>query len=466
MSCSTTSSKVANLVGRATSAISELSGHRSFYAGAMLSIGGSLGAGLMAANYLRRQRGEKTRSTALTPPAVRATPHLPARTQLKPVEVKGSERCVSCKATAQSKSGGGWYVINGKTYCQDCSPEAAREAKADLVAPPQPVVTTAAAQSTPPPSGPEYLPVEKRMRTKMTPGAVKVQMGLGLDQKAVHYEAQGYLLTRTNGKATGLALTPALRTEQQSDGNVIVHEDRNRWYLTHITSGAIVGPQPYRTLAEGQGVAEILAQINWDRPKSKISQSNQKRALATILAYNQALSSEVVAEQSATIKQVASVPPPITDAAPPTPSRMPPTPAVAVDPAPAGLPVFAATNVSRDLTDKLIADPLGGISRVLADEGDVLFVVGTFGERYEVYRDQVWVPRYEDFNTVGVAQPLNPTKIKTKQCTKCKAKSNSTPVGQAWYRMDFKTFCSGCAPGYAHDEGWELDLDTIGSEVK
>ncbi len=433
-----------------------------------------VGVGLLAAKYLHRRRLNRDSgvrrggNTVLTPPPMKQLPRLSARTQLKPTrDIRSTDRCVSCRATGQGKSGGGWYVINGRTYCQDCAPGAAREANIDLIAPPQPVPTppTTVAATTAA-TDPEILPLKNRIRTKMAPGQVKIQMGLDPDQKPVYYPANGFLLSRTSGKPTGLAITPVLRTEEQPNGDVTVYEDKTRWYLTHLASGTTLGPQPYASLEDAQGIAEILAQIDWTLPKDKVSTQDQQRALSTILLYNGLLSSGTAPEQAATPEQVAPVPPPITDAAPPTPASTPPAPSAVVDAPLPGQSSFPAKNLSRDLTGKLVADPMGGVSRVLADEGEVLFVVDGFGKRYEVYRDQVWAPRYEDFNTIGVAQPLNVSRTTPKYCSRCKSASSTTPVGQAWYRMDFKTFCPSCAPGYAQKEGWELDLGTIDSEVK
>ncbi len=473
MSCSTSANYIAKVICRSTGAISELAGKRSYYSAVALGgvSGGVLGVGLLAAQYMSRRRAMKHPGpTALTPLArqPQSLPRLSARTQIKPTtNIRSTDRCASCQATGQAKSGGGWYTINGRTYCQDCAPGTAREANIDLASSPPPPPTTATFTTTSTNSE-EYLSLKKRIRTKAVPSEIKVQMGQDAAQKPVYYQVNGFQLNRTSGKDTGLALTPALRTETRPNGDVVVSEDRSRWYLVYARSGARLGPQPYADIAEAQNIAEILAQINWNRPQEQVPQVEQKRALASILLYNGLLSSaqQGVSEQVATSEQVPTIPPPITDAAPPTQANIPPTPSVAVDAPRPGLASFPAKNVSRELTGKLIADPLGGISRVLADEGEVLFVVDAFGKRYEVYRDQVWTPGYEDFNTVGVAQPINTAKTVTKHCKKCQTNSDNTPVGQAWYRMDWKTFCPNCAPDYADKEGWDMDIDGIDSEVK
>ncbi len=484
MSCVTNVNYIAKVTARISAAVSPLANKRGFYAGAAIGSGsGLLGVGILAAQYLCRRRTNNrepggTLRTALTPgPVGQQLPRLPARTQLKPLSnTRSTDRCISCQATAQAKSGGGWYSVNGRTYCQDCAPGAAREANIDLVAPLPPPALSAATTYAATAAGaanPELLQLKKRVRTRAEPGQVKVQMGVDKAGKSVHYAVKGLLLDRASHKAsrksmpTGLALTPALQTKTQANGDVEVQEDRTRWYLTHVGSGVRLGPQPYARVEDAQGIAEILAQINWHRPRDRIPQQDQQRALATILLYNELLSSQTAAEQAATSEQIPSSPSPIPGVAPPTPSRTPPTPSPAVDPPRPGLVSYPVTDISeQDLTGKLIADPMGGISRVLVDKEDVLFVVDNLGTRYEIYRDQVWAPRYEDFSMVRVAQPINTAKTTTKHCSGCQTNSANTPANHAWYRMDYKSFCPSCAPTYAGQEGWFMDLDSMTSEVK
>ncbi len=282
MSCSATANYIAKIPAT-VGGTSELGSKRGYYSAAALAAagGGSMlvGIAVLAAQYMRRRRGKRRGPTAIAPPPQpQKLPRLPARTQIKPTtNIRSADRCASCNATGQAKSGGGWYTINGRNYCQDCAPGTARQANSDLAASPPPPPTTAvfATASTNPE---EYLSIKKRIRTKAVARQIRVQLGQDPAQKPVYYQVDGFKLKRTTGKDTGLALTPALQTETRPNGDVVVSEDRSRWYLVHAKSGGRLGPQPYANLEEAQHIAKILAQNNWNRSQEQVSHADQTKA--------------------------------------------------------------------------------------------------------------------------------------------------------------------------------------------
>lgn len=445
MSCEQGPNKIGKWAGRLGGGISQLASKRGFYAGLALGGAGLLGAGLVAAAR-RRSRGNLPGSLPPARPAsqVMDTRQIPALTPSRPVtqlaprekvrplaSAPAGERCAGCQTPAGGKPGA-WYRLNGRTYCPDCAPEAAGPAGVDLVAPaaPAPAMNFGPAETKPAArtaetgqpaagrQGASYLPAERRAPTKLIGSRIGVLAGQNDQGQPVRLAVNGYVVLRENGADTGLAVTPALRVT--GDGGV--EEDTQRWWLTHIPSGKhIPGAGAYGQKEEAELLAGVLAQIDWTRDEDELTADEIRQVAATVTAYNAAL-----AEQQ----------PPGTAAAggsAPTSRRVP---------------------ADESLEGKLVADGYGGVARVLEDSGRRLYVIDSLGERYEVDRRQVRTPDEADFEGVRVAMSFDPAQSPPAKCALCGRPTSGTGAGEMWYKMNFKTFCEGCADQYAAQEGY------------
>lgn len=439
MSCEHAPNRFTKLAGRISGGIAQLAGKRGFYAGLALGVAGLAGAGLVAAAR-RRSRGNRSNNQ---PQQGRQTPalihtqqvlQLGERDKARPIALPISgERCASCRTPAGSKPGA-WYNVNGRPYCPDCASDAAGKAGIDLVASKTPEFATTlpaansqsadrtTAAGTPVAtiarSQPQYLPVERRVQTRLTQSRVGVYTGQDQQGQPAGFAVNGYVIMRSNGDDTGLALTPALKMSGQGE----VTEDINRWWVTHIPSGKhIPGAGPYERPEEGELLASLLAQMDWTRDEGELSTDEIRQVGATVTAYNTALAEQKQrpAEGSAVDR---------------TSSRR----------VPAG----------ESLEGKLVADGYGGVARVLEDSGQRLYVIDSLGERYEVHRSQVRTPDEADFEGVRVAMSFDPAQSPPAKCALCGRPTSGTGAGEMWYKMNFKTFCEGCAGQYAAQEGY------------
>ncbi len=255
-----------------------------------------------------------------TPTAPRDVPALSSRAGLLPADVsKLTGDCPGCDSSPESKRGA-WYVIGGKPYCQDCAPGAAREAKVNLVLPPSPSSPEPPAwRSGERPSVKMVFAREMSPRspsikaTTITPGADtdddrkgKALRGRILDaERSVEIEmdrqrvkltwdgaskrrtvdADAYLVLTAEGEETGLAITPRIAVE---DGRLRI--DDTRWGVTHLDSGVVLTEEHwFDNPIEAEGLASILAQINWRRPVEDISKPEMADTGRTVRAYHEAL---------------------------------------------------------------------------------------------------------------------------------------------------------------------------------
>lgn len=202
MSCNRGAEKV-SLIGRMSCGIGQLAGKRGFYAGLALGSTGLLGAGLVALSRWRTrarpdseppwqpvENGPEPDQPAGAGFNLRAIPQLPTRTKLKPVArpLAATEQCVTCRTPANTKPGP-WYHVGGRLYCQDCAPEAARQAEVDLVAPEPPAINGIKTDRLPawrdtiglPAPAPAHLPVERRVNTQLRSSRVRVYAGEAAD---------------------------------------------------------------------------------------------------------------------------------------------------------------------------------------------------------------------------------------------------------------------------------------------
>ncbi len=94
--------------------------------------------------------------------------------------------------------------------------------------------------------------------------------------------------------------------------------------------------------------------------------------------------------------------------------------------------------------------------RVLEDRGDVFFVVDTSGDRHELYREELQLPREDDYAAAKVAMEVDPATLNgaTSTCAHCGATTDQAQAGTKWYKMGGQPFCNRCANRYAADEGY------------
>jgi hypothetical protein len=107
-----------------------------------------------------------------------------------------------------------------------------------------------------------------------------------------HFHERAYLVIGADGQETGLAITPTVTPLHDSNGDVVTDE-RGRammrtsnygWHLTHQESGvALAGP--FKKMEAAQGLAEVLAQLDWKRKLSAFSPRESRHVRHTIADY-------------------------------------------------------------------------------------------------------------------------------------------------------------------------------------
>jgi hypothetical protein len=470
MSCDNNPNRVARWASQVGAGIAQLAGKRGFYAGLALAGSGLLGAGLVT---LARRQSDTTRkktNTAASVIMMKPIPQLPPRTKIKPAtDVSPNQRCQGCHTLARNKQGP-WYGINNRRYCPDCAPAAAQQADLELVSP---GVTNAGADSSA--NGrtlvrtghsrevsagraraqePAYLPPERRVETRLEPS--RIGLNIGTDREPAGFVVeQGYVLLRPDGLDTGLAISPDLNVERRANGQVQVEEDTSRWWITHIASGRTLVNQPYSSLAEAQMLGNILAQIDWTRDEGEIPAAEYHRASATIALYNQTLAQANKEVRQTDGLKVMAVSSGAGEGVNQTGTRRLPT-------------STQKAGTGESLAGKLVADGYGGVSRVLEDTGDKLFLIDSLGHRYEITRNEARTPDETDFELCRVAMSFDPARQQDTECAKCNRSTAQTGTGEMWYKMGWQAFCESCATEHAAEEGYikeeEIDanLETLG----
>ena len=422
MSCEQRPGRIAGLAARLGAGIGLLTSKRGFYAGLVVAAAGLSGAGLLglARRRSRAMMKPNPMKKAATVLNLRDIPQLPPRTKLKPLplnQLPGST-CAGCQSPTGGKAGP-WYAVNNRPYCRDCAPAAAQAGGVDLVLPSSnqaaPPVGSSPARSG---LGLSSLPPERRVNTQLVPSRLRVRLGEGAGGPRWAVVEQGYVALRPNGLDTGLALTPALK----SAGAGGVREDPSTWSITHIASGkGLSGPYPSPQAAKP--LVDILAQLDWSRSEEEISGAELRQAQLTAAAFMQA---EAKAKAEAKIQ----------DFTQPSP---------------------------ENLTGQLRADGYGGVSRVLADNGNTLLLVDSLGSRYEVNRAETRRPDEADFELSRVAMSFDPTQAVETRCADCGRSTQTTGAGEMWYRMGWHSHCESCAPRYAAEEAYIME-EAVGDE--
>jgi hypothetical protein len=314
-------------------------------------------------------------------------------------------------------------MLNGRLYCPDCAPEAARQAGVDLVktalagsGQKGAVVATAAERRT------SSLLSEKRVRTHL----LGSRIGLRLGREASLVPVEGYVVLRSDGSDTGLAINPGLKVSQRNGVAAVVIEP-GQWWLTHIASGkGIAGP--YATTEEAHQLAAILAQMDWTRSENELTQTEIDQLRETVREFNR--------------KDEGG-----------TPYR--------------GQVMKAEMKNSfhPSLVGLLLADGRGGIARVLEERGERLFMIDSLGQRYEIDRRETRVADESDFELCRVAMSFDPTLHEESRCKSCGHSTRQTGAGEMWYRMGWQTFCETCARRHALEEGYAFE-EEIGDSLE
>jgi hypothetical protein len=257
------------------------------------------------------------------------------------------------------------------------------------------------------------------VETTLAESRVGVYAGQDKENQPIWFAVNGYVVLRPDGSDTGLALTPALKLNDQGGK---VEADTTRWWVTHIPSGKRVpGAGAYNRPEEAQLLAGVLAQLDWTRDETDLTITEIRQVGATVSAFNGGLAEEKVGQ-----------------ARPDSPGK----------PMPRRIPE------DEPLEGRLVADGDGGVARVLGDSGGRLLVIDSLGERYEVDRNQVRTPDEADFEGVRVAMAFDPVTRPEDKCALCARPTSGTGAGEMWYRMNFKTFCEGCAAQYTAQEAY------------
>lgn len=451
MSCEQDVNRLGRLSARLSAGIGQITSKRGFYAGLALGGVGLVGAGLVALARRRSDpKGEgqlKQRSALID---LKQVPQLPARTQITPVRsLSAAEQCQTCQTPARSKQGP-WYSIGGRHYCQDCAPAAARKSDVDLMLPVTSGQNGTATISTvsgvsggsrvkPARLGVDYLSPERRVETRLVESRIGLNLG-NANEPALFVVDKGYVMVRPDGSDTGLALTPNLKAETGTDGKAVIREDTSQWWITHILSGRAVTDRSYSNLETAQTLGNILAQMDWTRDETEFSTADYRRASATVTFFNQSLAEAKQEVGWGNRSPSGQEMKPVTQAAPSGTRRLPD---------------------NESLAGKLVADGYGGVSRVLEDNGDKLFLIDSLGKRYEIYRQEARTPDESDFEMCRVAMSFDPAKQPEASCGACQRSTKDTGAGEMWYKMGWQAFCEGCATEYAVNEGYikEEEID-------
>jgi len=417
MSCDSNANAISKLACRLSGGISPLAGKRGFYAGLALGGAGLVGAGMVA--LARRQSGSGRRPVVNgRPVSLRQIPQLPTRQSIWPLSRPSGERCDQCHAVGKP---GLWYRINDRVYCQDCAPAAAQQADVDLAVPKPDVPAKPAGLRGTKSAGAisangktaQPLSPEKRVETRLEQSRMRVLVPRDKkDGGPVQAVIDGYVVLRTNGRDTGLAITPVMRIT----GTGELTENNNQWGVTHVSTGVTLA-DPYAGPQEAQMLAGILAQEDWTIPVEEMKPGQFKSVIETIKRFNQAV---------ATAK---------------------------------GQP-----HIDRPLDGQLVtATMYGGVARVIQDNGSTLLLMDQMGGRHEVRRDEVRLPEPGDYESSRVAMAFDPAGETETTCPDCGISSWQT-AGEMWYKAGWKARCANCTKSFAMNAGYFLE-EEVGEEA-
>lgn len=180
-----------------------------------------------------------------------------------------------------------WYIIDGKAYCQDYAPRAARAADVGLAVPSGPRPATPGAGLHDDNSGSRRVPAGgfRVVLESADPDSVRLEAGAVdiISASGWIRIPRGYHVLRKDGTRTGLAITPWVEEKQ---GELVMTPDS--WVITHLSSGLAM-TQPYSSVAEARLLVSILAQIDWRRRAEAIWRREMEATAQVVKSYNEVL---------------------------------------------------------------------------------------------------------------------------------------------------------------------------------
>jgi hypothetical protein len=325
MSCDSTFKRVGEAARK--SGISRLASRAAAYAGLAAGAVGGIALAAVAWQCVRRS-GRLCRllerSALANAGDSRQAPALLARPVVAPTDAgQLSELCAGCGASPRAKPGA-WYVVDGRSHCQDCAPGAAERANVSLALAPVPIQVGQAKPGQPNPSAPTRLTFPPGgFWTWASTGKVPVSAGGGdaagpegesrrgrlLDPtrgvrvelrrqrikltverlKQLAVDADVYVVARVDDDGelheTGLAVTPRVVVESGR-----ARADGDRWGITHMVSGRLLtGTRWFANPIEAETLAGILAQLDWRRPIAEVTRAELDDVAKTTASFHSAL---------------------------------------------------------------------------------------------------------------------------------------------------------------------------------
>jgi hypothetical protein len=298
MSCETNLNKNARAAVR--NGIARLASKKVFHVGlAVGAVGLALGGLVVLPRLGRRFFARRPKPGSDAPVDARSVATLPARVTVMATETgKLTGVCATCGSSPGDKPGM-WYVLDDKPHCQDCAPRAARAAAVTLGVP-----SSSSPAADLPLAEPDNFIPGRRVEVSLVQGRVRVRVVADDDPVGQwHFHDHAYLVLGGDGQPTGLAITPTVEVLRDSSGDpvrgergqVMTKSNNYTWYLTHVGSGtALAGP--FKSVAQAQGLASILAQLDWNRPTlSSFSPRERAHIRRTITDYAPAAGALAVA---------------------------------------------------------------------------------------------------------------------------------------------------------------------------
>jgi hypothetical protein len=337
-----------------------------------------------------------------------------------------AEDCVTCGASPKSKPGL-WYVVGGKAYCQDCAPQAAREADVDLAvpAPEEPIAPTPGRTVIPISASPRYrsydpLDPDDKVETRLERRQISVRTKEGWIPVR-----EGYAVWTHDGQETGLGITPMVVTG--GDGHLQADQERG-WTITHLESGMRIGG-PFEDPVEAQGLASILAPFDWKRPATALSPEELSAVNQAVRRYTAALA-DVKARRAAEGEEDGQR----------EMNRLPD---------------------DVDLYNALVVDDAigGGLVRVIDDRGEHLRVVDSTGDVYDIPRWKAHQPDELDYRVASVAMSFDPAE-QDETCEHC-GRWTGDSTGATWFKIFGGAFCGDCAPLAAREHDYVFPDDYV-----
>lgn len=234
-------------------------------------------AGLAATIAVVRSRSRPPALPNEPSPAIdpRTLPDTPPRPAIQPSSPPPEQTCPACNAGSDKP--GPWYAINGRHHCADCAPEAARKAGFRLTLPApreikaegktgvEETVTTEGAVTTTRRRIPARDATPRRtdeVWLTQQPLDVHIFQGDGTPG-IVRLDENAFAVMRGN-EETGLGVA---RDPAKNGG----------WSVVHVDTGmALAGDMD--NVYEAEGLAQLLAPINWNQPFDEMPRAELKTA--------------------------------------------------------------------------------------------------------------------------------------------------------------------------------------------